>query len=173
MANFQDDGYLSMEDQQRAIAMIGAQDIPDQADLGGASDLQQRERLVEQREQALNARLAQHDQEVNDRIAQRDQEYQQFHAQELRRIEQEAARWAEDQKMQLKTMANEFEHHTLEQAEAYIKERSRQVPTWPSEFTTVVSVRDRPCRRTESPSRPTDPDRWYRPCVARRHEKCS
>ena len=129
MANFQDDGYLSMEDQQRAIAMIGAQDIPDQADLGVASDLQQRERLVEQREQALNARLAQHDQEVNDRIAQRDQEYQQFHAQELRRIEQEAARWAEDQKMQLKTMANEFEHHTLEQAEAYIKERSRQVPT--------------------------------------------
>ena len=99
MANFQDDGYLSMEDQQRAIAMIGAQDIPDQADLGVASDLQQRERLVEQREQALNARLAQHDQEVNDRIAQRDQEYQQFHAQELRRIEQEAARWAEDQKM--------------------------------------------------------------------------
>ena len=79
--------------------MIGGQDIPDQVDLGVASDLQQRERLVEQREQALNARLAQHDQEVNDRIAQRDQEYQQFHAQELRRIEQEAARWAEDQKM--------------------------------------------------------------------------
>ena len=44
---------------------------------------------------------------------------------------------------------------------------------WRSEFTTVVSVRDRPCWGLESPSRPTDPDQRYRPCVARRPEKCS
>ena len=51
--------------------------------------------------------------------------------------------------------------------------REDQALLAPSEFTTVVSVRDRPCRRTESPSRPTDPDRPYRPCVVCRHEKCS
>ena len=45
--------------------------------------------------------------------------YQQFHVPELKRIEAEAARCAEDQKNQLKTMANEFEHHTLEYALKY------------------------------------------------------
>ena len=37
--------------------------------------------------------------------------------------------------------------------------REQQNRTRESEFTTVVSVPDRPYRRTESPSRPTNPDR--------------
>ena len=86
-----------------------------------------------QREQELNARLAQDDQEVNEHLAQRHQEYHQFHAQELNRIEVDAARWVEDQKTQLKNIANEFEHHTLEQAEAYIKQRSQQFPPMASQ----------------------------------------
>lgn len=88
--------------------------------------------MVLQREQEVNACLAQRDQEVNERLAQRDQEYYEFHAQELNRIEGEAARGTEVQKNQLKTMANEFEYHTLEQAEAYIKQGAQQVPTMSS-----------------------------------------
>ena len=47
------------------------------------------------------------------------------------------------------------------------------VSTWRSKFTTMVSVPDRLYGRTESPSRPTNPDRPWLSCVARRPEKCS
>ena len=68
MANIQDDGYLSVEDRHRAIAMIGnGQGIPhvNQDAAQQFSDLQERERMVLQKEQELNARLAQHDKKVN------------------------------------------------------------------------------------------------------------
>ena len=85
------DGFLSSEDKEIAMAITEQAGQPGSGQSGEdgrvnahVRDLQEGEGSLQRRKEEVNARLAQHD-----------TEYQQFHAQEVRRIEAKAAKWAE------------------------------------------------------------------------------